>query len=153
MFVSFSRSSYVCLHVILVKGWVNPHEKQEIHVTASSIEKGSPHHLVDHEPSELWSKDVPASWFCVNLGAKRTVSPTYYTVRHGRLKRAVCECCQVVMLSFFLMLPLRRRVADRVHSCEQVATTERIVCAPGICRVRWMASTGCCFAVTLTTAR
>eukprot|EP00007_Cunea_sp_BSH-02190019_P009022 CAMPEP_0174241140 /NCGR_PEP_ID=MMETSP0417-20130205/21972_1 /TAXON_ID=242541 /ORGANISM="Mayorella sp, Strain BSH-02190019" /LENGTH=828 /DNA_ID=CAMNT_0015320341 /DNA_START=117 /DNA_END=2600 /DNA_ORIENTATION=- len=70
------------------KAWENPHEKQEIHVTASSIEKGSPHHLVDHEPSELWSKDVPASWFCIDLGANRLVTPTYYTVRHGGNYRA-----------------------------------------------------------------
>jgi len=59
-----------------------------VEVQASSIEKGQPHELVSREPSELWSKDIPASWFSIDLGKNRKVVPSYYTIRHGGNYRA-----------------------------------------------------------------
>ena len=35
------------------------------------------------DTTELWTKDVPASWFCIDLGEKRKANPTYYTLVHG----------------------------------------------------------------------
>jgi hypothetical protein len=30
-----------------------------------------------------WTKDVPSSWFAVDLGVNRKAIPTYYTLVHG----------------------------------------------------------------------
>jgi len=54
-----------------VELWKNPHAAGMLRVTASSIEKGDPVKLVSQKPSELWSGDVPASWFAIDLGANR----------------------------------------------------------------------------------
>eukprot|EP01095_Lingulamoeba_sp_RSL-Kostka_P013508 TRINITY_DN5622_c1_g1_i1.p1 TRINITY_DN5622_c1_g1~~TRINITY_DN5622_c1_g1_i1.p1 ORF type:complete len:451 (+),score=133.97 TRINITY_DN5622_c1_g1_i1:132-1484(+) len=65
--------------------WQNPHLKKLIKVTAPSnnIIKGHPSELVSRNPSELWTGDVPASWFAIDLGESRTIIPTHYTLRHG----------------------------------------------------------------------
>src|SRR3989338_3552751 len=68
--------------------WKNPHVQRIISVTASSITKGNPVELVGVVPTELWTKDVPASWFCVDLGSTRSVRVTHYTLRHGGNYRA-----------------------------------------------------------------
>lgn len=39
--------------------------------------------LVGLTPSELWTKDVPSSWFCVDFGPNSRVKPTTYSLRHG----------------------------------------------------------------------
>jgi ankyrin repeat protein len=84
--------SYGILAWIATKGhtmaWRNPHESGRVRVTVSSIEKGAPHELVGATPTELWTKDVPASWFCVDVGSQRRVGPTFYSVRHGGNYRA-----------------------------------------------------------------
>eukprot|EP01095_Lingulamoeba_sp_RSL-Kostka_P013509 TRINITY_DN5622_c1_g1_i2.p1 TRINITY_DN5622_c1_g1~~TRINITY_DN5622_c1_g1_i2.p1 ORF type:complete len:489 (+),score=134.71 TRINITY_DN5622_c1_g1_i2:132-1598(+) len=60
--------------------WQNPHLKKLIKVTAPSnnIIKGHPSELVSRNPSELWTGDVPASWFAIDLGESRTIIPTHY---------------------------------------------------------------------------
>jgi hypothetical protein len=63
--------------------WQNPVLSGRIKVAASSIEKGHPGDLFVKDPSEFWTKDVPASWFQIDLGEQRAVVPTYYTLRHG----------------------------------------------------------------------
>ena len=52
-------------------------------VSASSLGTGHESYLVAQDPEELWTEDVPASWFCIDLGVHRAVVPTYYTLRHG----------------------------------------------------------------------
>ena len=54
-----------------------------VRVSVSSVERGDPGVLLGGEVSELWTADVPASWICIDLGERRGVVPTYYTVRHG----------------------------------------------------------------------
>lgn len=34
-------------------------------------------------PSELWTKDIPSSWFTLDFGPNRGLSPSEYTLRHG----------------------------------------------------------------------
>jgi len=63
--------------------WENPHLTGKVIVSASSIEKGAPHDMLLRTPTELWTKDVPASWFSIDLGPTRAVVPTHYTIRHG----------------------------------------------------------------------
>ena len=80
--------------------WENPHITGRIIITASSIEKarvslrrnitcltplpqGSVQDLMSRTPTELWTKDVPASWFNIDFGPRRAVIPTSYTLRHG----------------------------------------------------------------------
>jgi len=53
-----------------------------IKVSASSIERGSEKYLLDPEENELWTCDVPSSWFCIDL-QQWSVIPTSYTLRHG----------------------------------------------------------------------
>lgn len=68
--------------------WRNPHYTKRICVSASSIEKGDYRELAGLAPTELWTKDVPASWFMIDLGPGRSVIPTFYTLRHGGNYRA-----------------------------------------------------------------
>jgi hypothetical protein len=78
-------------HIATAKGaeeWRNPHYTKRVCVSASSIEKGDFRELVGLTPSELWTKDVPASWFMVDLGPGRSVICTFYTLRHGGNYRA-----------------------------------------------------------------
>ena len=65
------------------KEYENPHVSGLIEVTCSSLEKGSVHDLVSYLPVELWTKSVPSSWFCVDLGKTRRLALTHYTLRHG----------------------------------------------------------------------
>ena len=43
--------------------WSNPHLDHALHVSMSSVERGAPHELCVLEPQELWTSDVPASWY------------------------------------------------------------------------------------------
>ena len=70
--------------------WINPCLSKEVAVTASSIEKGNLAQLVSRNPGELWTKDVPASWFCIDLGKDRSVIPSHYELRHGRRFKSDC---------------------------------------------------------------
>lgn len=76
--------------------YTNPHTAARVRVTASSVERwnmmeeerkrrkkrkthwvvfcrGDVERLVARDPQELWTKDVPASWFTIDLGRSRTV--------------------------------------------------------------------------------
>mmetsp|Transcript_1210 Transcript_1210/g.4347 ORF Transcript_1210/g.4347 Transcript_1210/m.4347 type:complete len:447 (+) Transcript_1210:70-1410(+) len=67
----------------LCRAWSNPHLSQAVVVTASSVDKGELEQLVSRQPGELWTQDVPAQWFCIDLGHNSTLRPTHYTLRHG----------------------------------------------------------------------
>jgi len=67
----------------------NPSITLRVKMTSSSIEKGHPNFITDYrEPRECWTRDVPASWFQLDLGPSRKVIPNYYTLRHGGNYRA-----------------------------------------------------------------
>ena len=68
--------------------WTNPHLINRVKVTASSIEVGKEWEILNATPSELWTKDVPASWFTIDFGPNRAVIPTDYSLRHGGNYRA-----------------------------------------------------------------
>eukprot|EP01094_Clydonella_sp_ATCC50884_P019936 TRINITY_DN4008_c0_g1_i1.p1 TRINITY_DN4008_c0_g1~~TRINITY_DN4008_c0_g1_i1.p1 ORF type:complete len:443 (-),score=85.19 TRINITY_DN4008_c0_g1_i1:188-1516(-) len=82
-----SKEFYGILHWISTNGntelATNPHVAGRVVVTASSVERGEPHELVSRTPTELWTKDVPASWFSIDFGKHRQIRPTFYTLRHG----------------------------------------------------------------------
>lgn len=67
--------------------WSNPATAGLVTVHASSVERGHPHYLVETEPQELWTHDVPASWLSIDLGRYR-VLPHAYMLRHGGNYRA-----------------------------------------------------------------
>ena len=76
-------------------------------VTASSIAKGETKDLLSQTPSELWTDDVPASWFCIDLGDNRTILTTHYTLRHGGNYKGDCLRTwdfQVLFLLFIFIL-------------------------------------------------
>jgi len=76
----------IMYHVATNRGtetWHNPSISGRITVLASSIERGVTHDLVGLASSDLWTKDIPSSWFTLDLGPNRTVVPTAYTLRHG----------------------------------------------------------------------
>jgi hypothetical protein len=80
------------IHYIATQGnsepYKNPHITGKIKVTSSSIEVGNAPDLLNKSPAELWTKDVPASWFTIDFGNNRAVFPTFYTLRHGGNYRA-----------------------------------------------------------------
>ena len=64
--------------------WRNPCVVNNgIYIEASSIEKGDPFTIAGRKPIEFWTKDIPASWVCVDLGPSRKLLLTHYTLRHG----------------------------------------------------------------------
>jgi hypothetical protein len=62
--------------------WKNSSLTGAVKLSSSSIEKGKLHTLVEREPAELWTKDVPSSWLAIDLRQGRLL-PTQYTLRHG----------------------------------------------------------------------
>ena len=62
--------------------YFNPHLLGVLTVSASSLERGLLLDLVASEPNELWTRPVPASWFCVDFKNRR-VRPHHYSLRHG----------------------------------------------------------------------
>jgi hypothetical protein len=53
-----------------------------------SFEKGILADLLSTRENELWSNDVPASWFCLDFGVGRSLVATSYVLRHGGNYRA-----------------------------------------------------------------
>eukprot|EP01132_Coremiostelium_polycephalum_P004171 gene4171-5220_t len=74
--------------------WSNPAlfplDSSRIKITSSSIEKGNPHDIVDLNPTECWTKDVPSSWFAIDLGKNYSLILKYYTLRHGGNSKQDC---------------------------------------------------------------
>jgi hypothetical protein len=68
----------------------NPNLNTLEQVLTSSIEKGNPIDLVGRKSKELWTKDVPSSWFAIDLGPNRTVVPSYYSLQHGGSYKSDC---------------------------------------------------------------
>lgn len=62
--------------------WKNPSLTGSIKVSFSSIEKGKTHNLVDLEPQDCWSMDIPASWVAIDLRQGKLI-PSHFTLRHG----------------------------------------------------------------------
>eukprot|EP01090_Pellita_catalonica_P005736 TRINITY_DN15975_c0_g1_i1.p1 TRINITY_DN15975_c0_g1~~TRINITY_DN15975_c0_g1_i1.p1 ORF type:complete len:565 (-),score=81.34 TRINITY_DN15975_c0_g1_i1:25-1719(-) len=63
--------------------WTNPHTSNAIRVSSSGVEKGNEKNLANRKASELWTGDVPASWFAIDIGVSRSLIPMHYTLRHG----------------------------------------------------------------------
>jgi len=61
----------------------NPHNTGKVKVHSSSLAKGSLWVLVDSTPSDVWTKDVPSSWFSIDFGPHRRVTVSNYSLRHG----------------------------------------------------------------------
>lgn len=39
--------------------------------------------LVDKVAMDVWTNDVPASWFSIDFGPNRRILLSYYSLRHG----------------------------------------------------------------------
>jgi len=68
--------------------WQNAQISGKLKVTGSSNEVGNLYELLNTTPSELWTKDVPSSWFMIDVGKNRLMAPSHYTLRHGGNYRA-----------------------------------------------------------------
>lgn len=62
--------------------WQNLVLTHHIQVAASSVQRGEPHFILEQNPQELWTCDVPASWICIDLKEYR-ILPHAYVLRHG----------------------------------------------------------------------
>eukprot|EP01122_Echinamoeba_exundans_P016919 TRINITY_DN8731_c0_g1_i1.p1 TRINITY_DN8731_c0_g1~~TRINITY_DN8731_c0_g1_i1.p1 ORF type:complete len:441 (-),score=39.49 TRINITY_DN8731_c0_g1_i1:364-1665(-) len=62
--------------------WKNASLTGMVKVSASSMEKGKVHNIIDRDPVECWTKDIPSSWFAIDLRQGR-LAPTRYSLRHG----------------------------------------------------------------------
>lgn len=69
--------------------WKNPSLTGSIKVSSSSIEKGKVHNIVDLTPKECWTKEIPSSWFSLDLRQGKLI-PTHYTLRHGGNSKMEC---------------------------------------------------------------
>jgi hypothetical protein len=84
--IDYSESGKGIFHWIGTNGnrseWQNP-SARGVKVGCSSLERGQPLDLIRKlDYSELWTKDVPSSWFSVDLGSRKCI-PTHYTLIHG----------------------------------------------------------------------
>ena len=79
--------SHAFTHFLLL-AWANPVLSNRMVIMASSVERGATHDLVGLNPSDLWTKDIPSSWFTLDIGPNRTVIPSAYGLRHGMNFRA-----------------------------------------------------------------
>jgi len=71
--------------------WRNPSLVENgVSATASSVQRGDPINIVGRKSTECWTMDVPASWYCVDLGSTRTLLLTAYTLRHGGNSKQDC---------------------------------------------------------------
>jgi hypothetical protein len=62
--------------------WKNPVGMGIMNATGSSLERGSVSNLLDENALELWTQNVPASYFCIDFMRYR-VTPLAYALRHG----------------------------------------------------------------------
>jgi len=64
------------------RSWENPCDLGLVEIHGSSLDKGESKLLLDPNPFELWTEDIPASWFYIDLG-QYSVLPYAYSLRHG----------------------------------------------------------------------
>lgn len=69
--------------------WKNPSLTGSIKVSSSSIEKGKLHNIVDINPNECWTMQIPSSWFALDLRQGKLVLMSY-TLRHGGSTKMDC---------------------------------------------------------------
>jgi len=63
--------------------FANPHDKGRLRVTSSGLASGHEALLVARKRQPCWTRDVPDSWICLDLGRNRALSPTHYTLCNG----------------------------------------------------------------------
>jgi hypothetical protein len=68
-----------------VLAWLSASDFGPITIRASSVEKGDPCDIagVDTPAAEMYTRDVPSSWVCADVGAGRRVAVCQYALRHG----------------------------------------------------------------------
>jgi len=72
--------------------YVNPCESGDIAVEWSSIHNGEVANFVQHTYSKKWAytKSEPYTWMLVDLGHRRSLIPTAYSLRHGYNNNRYC---------------------------------------------------------------
>jgi len=58
-------------------------EEFGITVTASSIGAGEAIDFISKEKQRCWTQNLPYSWFCVDFGSNRLITPSYYSFGYG----------------------------------------------------------------------
>lgn len=62
--------------------YVNPCDAGEVSVDCSSLFNGHASDAVDHEMKDTYTKNESDSWYCVDIGRKRRLNPTHYSLRN-----------------------------------------------------------------------
>lgn len=62
----------------------------KLNVTASSIARGQPRDFIKRGEVYCWSQNRPFSWFMVDFGPLRRITPNYYSFRYGSGGSACC---------------------------------------------------------------
>jgi len=70
--------------------YLKKHSLEDFRVSASSIGRGLPAYFVKRDDVYCWTTNVPDSWFMVDFGEKRTVTPNYYSFRYASGGNACC---------------------------------------------------------------
>jgi hypothetical protein len=61
-----------------------------IRVTASSIARGHIRDFIKRGDLHCWTQNKPFSWFAIDFGSKRRVTPNYYCMRYGSGGNSCC---------------------------------------------------------------
>lgn len=61
-----------------------------LHVSSSSIARGQPRDFIKRGEIFCWTQNRPFSWFMVDFGSGRRITPTYYAFRYGSGGSACC---------------------------------------------------------------
>ncbi|EGC28716.1 hypothetical protein DICPUDRAFT_51693 [Dictyostelium purpureum] len=61
----------------------SPATRKIVTVTSSSMSIGYPHPFVSRTSTNMYTDKEENSFFCVDLGAKHVLCPTYYSMRYG----------------------------------------------------------------------
>jgi hypothetical protein len=82
------------------RAWVNPQLSGKVAVISSSLNAGKPAALVAHTPtlaeSLVQTRRAPNSWLGVDIGKRRRLRPTAYSLRHRG------DCANFVLRSWVL---------------------------------------------------
>ncbi|KAF2071666.1 hypothetical protein CYY_007020 [Polysphondylium violaceum] len=61
----------------------SPVTRKIVKVTSSTMSIGYPHPFAGRTPTNMYTDKEEGSYFCIDLGPKHVLCPTYYTMRYG----------------------------------------------------------------------
>lgn len=67
----------------ILKGANKSCDEYNVHVTSSSIAVGDVKDFISRDKTRCWTQNLPFSYFCVDFGENRFITPTHYSMGYG----------------------------------------------------------------------